>query len=331
MARRTVLAALTILALCAPAATAAAQSPVPTPTPTPTPAPAPPAAGHLKLVVRAPYRDRGSAVALRGDRVRADGQLTPPAAGQVVIVRVALHDRRLLAKRVHTHADGTFAASLPLRRPGSLVITAVHRATRVVLTARASRHRVLVVRPAAGFGARGPLVRLLQRGLARLRYAVSSSGLFDASTGRAVIAYRKVNRRPRIPYADAQLVRAVLAGRGAYHVRHPGAGHHVEADLSRQILALVDGSRLDRVYTTSSGKPSTPTIVGTFHVYSKTPGYNSEQMYFTSYFQGGYGIHGYFDVPVFNASHGCLRVPIPDARAIYAWLRVGDTVIVQPR
>ena len=50
----------------------------------------------------------------------------------------------------------------------------------------------------------------------------------------------------------------------------------------------------------------------------------------SSYFIRGYAIHGYVDVPAFNASHGCLRVPIPDAARIYDWLHMGDRVIVYP-
>jgi lipoprotein-anchoring transpeptidase ErfK/SrfK len=33
-------------------------------------------------------------------------------------------------------------------------------------------------------------------------------------------------------------------------------------------------------------------------------------------------------VPPYPASHGCLRVPIPDARTIFDWLRLGDRVFV---
>ena len=43
-------------------------------------------------------------------------------------------------------------------------------------------------------------------------------------------------------------------------------------------------------------------------------------MVHSSYFIRGYAIHGYVDVPAFNASHGCLRVPIPDAARIFSWL-----------
>jgi lipoprotein-anchoring transpeptidase ErfK/SrfK len=122
----------------------------------------------------------------------------------------------------------------------------------------------------------------------------------------------------------------VLAGQGAWRVRHPRDGRHVEADLSKQVLVLVDGSRVHRIYHISSGKPSTPTVLGRFHVYRKDPGTNAHGMVHSSYFIGGYAIHGYADVPVYNASHGCLRVPIPDSWAIYSWLRIGDVVWVEP-
>ena len=46
----------------------------------------------------------------------------------------------------------------------------------------------------------------------------------------------------------------------------------------------------------------------------------------SSYFIRGYAIHGYADVPSYNASHGCLRVPVPDAASVYRWVRIGTRV-----
>jgi lipoprotein-anchoring transpeptidase ErfK/SrfK len=143
------------------------------------------------------------------------------------------------------------------------------------------------------------------------------------------MAYRKVNGMPRTFSASEAIVRRVLAGKGAYKVRHPNLGHHAEADLSHQVLALVNGSQLVRVYHISSGKPSTPTVIGTFHVYSKTPGVNAKGMVDSNYFIGGYAIHGYPSVPPFAASHGCIRTPIANARAIFNWLQIGDAVVVE--
>ena len=48
----------------------------------------------------------------------------------------------------------------------------------------------------------------------------------------------------------------------------------------------------------------------------------------SNYFIGGYAIHGYADVPAYPASHGCLRVPIPNAAQIYNWVDIGDQIFL---
>jgi lipoprotein-anchoring transpeptidase ErfK/SrfK len=179
-------------------------------------------------------------------------------------------------------------------------------------------------------GSQGESVRILQRALKALGYVPGRRGTYDARTGRAVLAFRKVSGLPRTTVADRTLMRRIANGGGRFKIRYPQHGKHVEADLSLQVIALIRNGSVQRIYPTSSGKPSTPTVLGHYRFYSKTPGFNSEQMYFSNYFIGGYAIHGYFDVPVYNASHGCLRVPNSDARAIYDWVRIGDRIDVYP-
>jgi lipoprotein-anchoring transpeptidase ErfK/SrfK len=146
-----------------------------------------------------------------------------------------------------------------------------------------------------------------------------------------VIAFRKVVGLPRVPTADESVFRALAAGKGAFTVRHRNHGRHAEADISRQVLALIGpGGKVERIYHTSTGAAGTPTIIGSFRVYRKDPGTNAKGMVASSYFIRGYAIHGYASVPVFNASHGCLRVPIPDAYSIYAWLTMGTIVDTYP-
>jgi lipoprotein-anchoring transpeptidase ErfK/SrfK len=62
----------------------------------------------------------------------------------------------------------------------------------------------------------------------------------------------------------------------------------------------------------------------------KAPGTNAKGMYMSNYFIRGYAIHGYPEVPTYNASHGCLRVPNADAVSIFNWIRVGDPIWVYP-
>ncbi len=109
-------------------------------------------------------------------------------------------------------------------------------------------------------------------------------------------------------------------------MRFPAQGHHAEGDLTHQLLALIDGRRVRWIFPISSGKPSTPTILGSFRVYYKQPYYTSDGMYFSSFFHGGYAIHGYNPAPDYPASHGCLRLPMADAIPAYRWLALGDWV-----
>ena len=277
---------------------------------------------------------RGSPVVLRGDAVRLTGTLTPFVAGQTVRVRVYRGSRKLLVKSVRVRASGAtgvFRLAYRARTAGVLRAEAVHRATPQLGTVRARRARLTVLLPRAGAAARGPLVRLLQAKLAALGYAVPRTGVFDGGTQRAVMAWRKVNGRARTFVADERVVRSVLAGRGAFKPRHRGAGRHVEADISRQVMALIGaGGKVERTYHVSSGAPVSPTVIGSFRVYRKEPGTNILGMVHSSYFYGNYAIHGFVSVPPYNASHGCLRVPVPDASYIYAWLRRGTRVIVYP-
>jgi lipoprotein-anchoring transpeptidase ErfK/SrfK len=144
-----------------------------------------------------------------------------------------------------------------------------------------------------------------------------------------VIAFRKTNRMTRTGgNISSKGFAMLLNGRGGFKLRYPNAGKHVEADLSRQVLVLARGGKPERIYHTSSGKPSTPTVVGTFHFYRKSPGTNAKGMVHSSYFIRGYAIHGYVSVPTGPASHGCLRVPIPNARSIFDWVRLGDRIDV---
>ena len=171
-------------------------------------------------------------------------------------------------------------------------------------------------------------MRLLQRGLRRLGFAVPVGGGYGGATARAVLAYRKTNNMRRTTSASAKIFSRVFRRRGAFRPRHPRAGYHVEFDWSRQVLAFVNRGRAIAVYHSSSGTAATPTVFGRFRFYRKQPGTNSKGMVHSNYFIGGYAIHGYKSVPTYPASHGCLRVPIPNAKAIDNRIRLGMTIFV---
>jgi hypothetical protein len=306
--------ALTLLLLAAPSAASAAQGP---------------------LLSLTPERVGADRVTLVGQPWRVRVVMQPWVEGQTATVRFYRHGRRLSAvpvalQRSPTGKSGMALVPFTSKLPARVEVQATHLATPTAGVLVAKPVRVNVVALHAAPGARGPAVRLLQARLAALGYVVGQRGLFDQRTARAVLAFRKVTGMARTTNASSEVFRALAHGKGAFPVRHPEHGKHVEADLSRQVIALIRGGKAERIYPVSSGKPSTPTILGSFRVYSKSPGYNAKGMYFSNYFIRGFAVHGYATVPVFAASHGCLRVPIPDAIPIYSWLKIGNIVDVYP-
>jgi hypothetical protein len=312
----------------APAAAAQEVPTTPT-TPTPTPEPAPqPSAAKLSAKLESGISDHGRKYVLKGDRVLVVGTLKPFVAGQKVVVEILRKGKRVGVRGATVHQGGKFSARVRVRKLGGLAVRVTHKKTAQQKAARSKWVRFSSLTPSARIGSRGAKVRVLQHALARLHFVTSRGGSFDAATARAVIAYRKVNKMARISSATRTIFRRLFAGRGGYKLRYPKAGKHVEFDWSRQVLVLARDGEPERIYHASSGKPSTPTVFGTFRFYRKSPGTNAKGMVHSSYFIGGYAIHGYHSVPTYAASHGCIRVPIPNARSIFDWVGLGDRIFV---
>jgi hypothetical protein len=321
-----------LAATCA-ALTAIAAAPAratTTPAPAETPA-GTPVAGKMRLQLA---RVGGSPpFAFVRRRVSVQGIVWPYVGGQAVKLSFYLRGRKVGVKVLRIVADGSgagrFHSSFASSTAGELDVHAAHYATAQQAAFAARTPAVRFIWPDLGPGSQGQSVRVLQSELDVLHYAVPLSGTLDEGTGQALIAFRKMAGLARIPYAGREVFERIAHGGGRFHVRFPGDGRHVEADLTRQVLAEIEpGGRVRRLYTMSSGKPSTPTVIGHFNVYLKTPGVNSESMVDSNYFIRGYAIHGYPEVPTYAASHGCLWVPIPDVPAIFSWVQYGTSVDV---
>jgi peptidoglycan hydrolase-like protein with peptidoglycan-binding domain len=326
------------LALLAPAVASAAEAPATTPAAAPAPttpavplsAPAP-AAGRIRLVVQKAYGKPPFVVA--GGRVVIRGIVIPYVSNQKVKLSFYRGGRKVEVQTVSVLAlgngAGDFHVSYASASSGEVQVRAAHYATPEQAAFSGRSEKVHFVSPDLHEGDSGPSVRLLQSELNSMHFVVPLNGVFDEATGRAVIAYRKMTGLERVPSTNLTVFKKLQEGAGAFHVRYPQDGRHVEGDLTRQVLAEIEpGGRIHALYTMSSGKPSTPTVIGRFSVYEKTWGTNSEGMVDSNYFIRGYAIHGYAEVPTYAASHGCLRVPIPNAASIYAWVHQGTPVDV---
>jgi hypothetical protein len=327
---RRLLPLLGLAALLGAGAAPAAQSqalPLPTTT---VPAPKP-AGGKMWLGSRSGIATRKFRYVSRGQTIKVYGHVRPYVPGQVVTVQARQGGKVRAAQRVQVRPGrkgrGRFVVRFKALR-GKTAIVAAHAATPQQVALRAKLKTVKAVGLQAGQGSRGTKVVLLQRGLRGLGYVTPVSGSFDSGTSRAVLAFRKANGMGRGGFAGSATFRKVLRGRGRFKLKYPKAGRHVEFDWSRQLVVLADKGKARHTLHASSGKASTPTVFGTFRFYLKTPGTNSHGMVHSNYFIGGYAIHGYASVPNYPASHGCIRIPIPNALFVYRWVKLRTRIFV---
>ncbi len=193
--------------------------------------------------------------------------------------------------------------------------------------------------PGSGFpggfavGDRGPAVRRVQQQLHRLGYLNGRfvSGRYDQATWHAVTGFQGYARMSRDGAAGAQtLVRLMRADRP--QPRDAQGGAHIEVDLTRQIVMLVNGrGRVERVIQVSTGSANN-TPAGRFSIermermsWSKP---FKQWLPYASYFHEGIAFHEYADVPTFPASHGCVRVPFSDAPVMWSFVSPGMPVEV---
>jgi hypothetical protein len=165
-------------------------------------------------------------------------------------------------------------------------------------------------------------------------------GKFDSASRHALVAFQKVERRRRTGVLTWEELKALENARRplAWHV---GVGH-VEIDLTRQVLFVIDESgTVSRILPVSTGngelyvdhgevhRARTPT--GTFKVLRKINGWRLSSLgllYYPSYILNGIAIHGSLSIPAYPASHGCIRIPMFAAKELSAMLPVGTEVIV---
>ncbi|HSH59249.1 MAG TPA: L,D-transpeptidase family protein [Acidimicrobiales bacterium] len=178
--------------------------------------------------------------------------------------------------------------------------------------------------PGLGPGAKGPEVRALEQRLSDLRYDPGKvDGVFDATTGHAVLAFQKVNGMARTSRATPDVVANVSRSRPPSPLLASGGATRVEIDVKRQVLFLWKDGALARILPVSSGNgkrycvegecATAVTPGGSYRVGRKIRGLRVSrlgQLYNPLYFNGGIAIHGASSVPAQPASHGCVRIPM---------------------
>jgi L,D-transpeptidase catalytic domain len=254
------------------------------------------------------------------DKVTAAGSVPGGVAGDQVTVTVEASGNTVDKKQVGVGAGGSFSSQFEVDSCCHYVVTATSGGQ----SSQPQRFTVRVPKHLR----KGAIAHVYNQSLVDEGYYTGGhvSGKYNHGSQLATLAFRKVNNMARNYQYKPVIFEKLLQGRGAFRPRYH-SGHHVEVDISRQVMALVDGDKVVSVFHVSTGKPSTPTVRGTYHFYRKDPGYNSEGMYYSVYFIRGYATHGYNPVPMHEAaSHGCVRNPIPFSTYIYNWINLGDSI-----
>jgi len=164
-------------------------------------------------------------------------------------------------------------------------------------------------------------------------------GRFDPGTQSALIAFQKWAGRNISGQLTPDEIEALRAS-SPPKARETGYAH-VEVDLDRQVLLIVDKQDGVKVLPVSTGsdKPFMDhgqeslayTPRGRFVVYDKTFGWENGDLgsvYYANYITGGVAIHGFRSVPTQPASHGCIRIPMFAAREVSKLLTLGTIVLV---
>jgi hypothetical protein len=145
--------------------------------------------------------------------------------------------------------------------------------------------------------------------------------------------------------ADARIGRLqvpAIAG-GAHRLAQFESGYaHVEVDLGRQRLSVVDDSgRVVKTLPVSSGSGKLFTSEGRtrraitprgrFTVVRKIRGWHESplgMLYYPNFITEGVAIHGSRSVPPRPASHGCIRIPMAAAKEFFDTTPIGTVVLV---
>lgn len=185
-----------------------------------------------------------------------------------------------------------------------------------------------------------PQIMEAERRLSELGYWTGPvDGRLDEGTRSALIAFQKWEGRATTGKLTPEELEAI---RNGVPPKARDLGYaHVEVDVDRQVLMLVDDEGAVRVLPVSTGndKPFMDqgqmsiayTPRGRFVVYDKTYGWENGDLgsvYYANYISGGVAIHGYLSVPTVPASHGCIRIPMFAAREVSRMLAVGTIVLV---
>jgi len=236
---------------------------------------------------------------------------------------------RLTAATADARSLPALVVLVALIASGPMASVALARSQPAAVIASTGRHAT----PTLSLGSRGPAVRALQSALARLTYLPPGAidGTFGMQTWHAVVAFQGWSGLERDGVAGSLMRRALARARRPVPWS-TAAGFEIH--IAQQVLLLIRGGRVRRAIHVSTGRPGWPTPVGRFTILERDLMSWSAPfqvwMPLAQYFDDGYALHEFAEVPAYPASHGCIRVPSEEAQAVWRFGRVGMRLWTSP-
>ena len=214
----------------------------------------------------------------------------------------------------------------------------VSKATRVVVVDSTDEFGTVDI----GRGARGADVTDLQQRLREAKVYPKKgklTGIVDATTMKSIVRYQKRYHLPKTGVVDAR-TRQAMVGR-------------LVVSLTQRKVRLIRNGRVIRTYPIAIGQPAYPTPTGEYEINDKQkdpvwyppdspwaaelssipPGAgNPLGTRWIGTTAPAIGLHGtYADYSVGQAaSHGCMRMHIPDVEALYELVTIGRQISIRP-
>ncbi len=239
------------------------------------------------------------------------------------------------------------ARTVPARTVSAAAVSAGQPARAVVLAATAVRDRVIA--PAytppsrtLSEGMSGADVKALQRRLAALKYYPGTAdGAFGNDTLEAVWAFQEVNGVKVTGVIDAATKRALVHPKTYRSHDSRQDANRVEVNLATRVLVLYHNDKIKLIshissgggyeYACGSGECTAVTPTGNYRTTVFMPGWVKVplgEMYNPVFFISTvFAIHGDTYVPVYPASHGCVRVPMDVAAFFHTLVQTPGTEV----
>jgi hypothetical protein len=261
------------------------------------------------------------------DTVTVRGTVSPARPGRRVQVTLTKAGRTIATRRVEMGSAGGFATTFEIPLPGTYRARASFTGEDL-LTGTAVSDADETPLPRLSQGEHGVFVRLLEARLVELHYRLVATrdGDYDHRTADAVVAFHKVQRMTR-SFSVSSATWRRLADPRIPRPRNDRRGFHFEVDQTLQVLYTVQDGDITNILHVSTGAGSA-TRDGRFRIYRKLAGFSPNRLYYPSYFDGLRALHGWTEVPTYNASHGCVRIPYWNARWVFDLADYGTRVVI---